>query len=80
MSAPIRPRSWAAGSSATSPDQEAGRRDDRVGWSELIREAKETDARRFDAVIVSPLDARLREEQAKAAFDLLSAHERGLPD
>lgn len=33
-------------------DQEAGRRDDRVGWSELVREAKEPDARRFDAVIV----------------------------
>ncbi len=33
-------------------DQEAGRRDDRAGWSELVREAKEPDARRFDAVIV----------------------------
>ena len=33
-------------------DQEAGRRDDRVGWSELVRQAKEPDARRFDAVIV----------------------------
>ncbi len=30
-------------------DQETGRRDDRVGWGELIREAKERDARRFDA-------------------------------
>ena len=33
-------------------DQEAGRRDDRAGWAELLREAKERDARRFDAVIV----------------------------
>jgi site-specific DNA recombinase len=33
-------------------DQEAGRRDDRIGWSELVREAKDPDARRFDAVIV----------------------------
>lgn len=33
-------------------DQEAGRRDDRAGWAELLREAKEPDARRFDAVIV----------------------------
>ncbi len=33
-------------------DQEAGRRDDRAGWSELVREAKEPDTRRFDAVIV----------------------------
>lgn len=33
-------------------DQERGRRDDRVGWGDLIREAKERDARRFDAVII----------------------------
>ncbi len=33
-------------------DQEAGRRDDRAGWAELLREAKERDARRFDAVII----------------------------
>jgi site-specific DNA recombinase len=33
-------------------DQEAGRRDDRAGWAELLREARERDARRFDAVIV----------------------------
>jgi len=33
-------------------DQEAGRRDDRAGWAELVREAKEPDTRRFDAVIV----------------------------
>jgi DNA invertase Pin-like site-specific DNA recombinase len=33
-------------------DQETGRRDDRIGWSELLREAKERDARRFDAVII----------------------------
>jgi DNA invertase Pin-like site-specific DNA recombinase len=33
-------------------DQEAGRRDDRAGWSDLLREAKERDVRRFDAVII----------------------------
>jgi site-specific DNA recombinase len=33
-------------------DQESGRRDDRAAWSELIREAKERDARRFDAVVI----------------------------
>ncbi|HEX7245089.1 MAG TPA: recombinase family protein [Solirubrobacterales bacterium] len=33
-------------------DQEAGRRDDRAGWAELLREAKEPEARRFDAVII----------------------------
>jgi site-specific DNA recombinase len=33
-------------------DQEAGRRDDRAGWAELLREAKERDARRFDSVII----------------------------
>jgi site-specific DNA recombinase len=33
-------------------DQETGRCDDRIGWSELVREAKERDARRFDAVII----------------------------
>lgn len=33
-------------------DQETGRRDDRVGCSQLIKETKQRDARRFDAVIV----------------------------
>lgn len=33
-------------------DQEAGRRDDRAGWAELLREAKEQEARRFDAVVI----------------------------
>ena len=33
-------------------DQERGRRDDRVGWSELLSEAKQPDIRRFDAVII----------------------------
>lgn len=33
-------------------DQDRGRRDDRVGWGELVREAKEPDTRRFDAVII----------------------------
>src|ERR1700749_1349679 len=33
-------------------DQEAGRRGDRAGWAELLREAKEREARRFDAGVV----------------------------
>jgi site-specific DNA recombinase len=33
-------------------DQETGRRDDRVAWSELIREARERDTRRFDSVVI----------------------------
>jgi DNA invertase Pin-like site-specific DNA recombinase len=33
-------------------DQESGRRDDRAGWTELVREAKEREVRRFDAVII----------------------------
>lgn len=33
-------------------DQESGRRDDRAGWAELVREAKEVEVRRFDAVII----------------------------
>ena len=49
-------------------DQEAGRRDDRVGWSELIREAKEPDARRFDAVIVYSTSRLSRELFHALAF------------
>src|SRR5258708_20819435 len=33
-------------------DQETGRRDDRVAWSELIREARERDTPRFDSVVI----------------------------
>ncbi len=33
-------------------DEERGRRDDRAGWAELLHEAKQREARRFDAVIV----------------------------
>jgi site-specific DNA recombinase len=33
-------------------DQESGRRDDRVAWSELICEARDRDARRFDSVVI----------------------------
>ena len=33
-------------------DQESGRRDDRVAWSDLVREARDRDGRRFDAVVV----------------------------
>lgn len=33
-------------------DEERGRRDDRAGWTELVREAKEPESRRFNAVIV----------------------------
>src|SRR5437870_9491808 len=32
-------------------DQESGRRDDRVAWSELVGEARDKTTRRFDAVI-----------------------------
>jgi site-specific DNA recombinase len=33
-------------------DQESGRRDDRQGWGELVREARDRDARRFDGVVI----------------------------
>ncbi len=33
-------------------DQESGRRDDRVAWSDLVREARDRDARRFDGVVI----------------------------
>jgi site-specific DNA recombinase len=33
-------------------DQETGRREDRLAWSELVSEAREPDTRRFDAVVV----------------------------
>jgi DNA invertase Pin-like site-specific DNA recombinase len=33
-------------------DQETGRRDDREAWSELVREARDRDARRFDGVVI----------------------------
>lgn len=33
-------------------DQDTGRRDDRTGWGDLVREAKQRDARRFDAVLI----------------------------
>ena len=70
-------------------DQETGRRDDRAGWGELIREAKERDARRFDAVIVystsrlSPRAVPRAGLRARAGAggrrDLLRA-DRGRPD
>jgi DNA invertase Pin-like site-specific DNA recombinase len=67
-------------------DQEAGRRDDRVGWSELIREAKEPDARRFDAVIVYSTSRLSRElfhalayerELARAGVEVFYARSAG---
>jgi site-specific DNA recombinase len=33
-------------------DQESGRREDRLAWSELVSEAREPDTRRFDAVVI----------------------------
>ena len=33
-------------------DQESGRRDDRAAWSELVREARDPERRRFDAVVI----------------------------
>jgi DNA invertase Pin-like site-specific DNA recombinase len=67
-------------------DQEAGRRDDRVGWSELIREAKEPEARRFDAVIVYSTSRLSRElfhalayerELARAGVEVFYARSAG---
>lgn len=67
-------------------DQEAGRRDDRVGWSELVREAKEPDARRFDAVIVYSTSRLSRElfhalayerELARAGVEVFYARSAG---
>jgi site-specific DNA recombinase len=50
-------------------DQETGRRDDRAGWGELIREAKERDARRFDAVVVYSTSRLSRELFHALAFE-----------
>ncbi len=50
-------------------DQETGRRDDRVGWGELIREAKERDARRFDAVVIYSTSRLSRELFHALAFE-----------
>ena len=67
-------------------DQETGRRDDRVGWSELIREAKEPEARRFDAVIVYSTSRLSRElfhalayerELARAGVEVFYARSAG---
>ena len=67
-------------------DQEAGRRDDRVGWSELVREAKEPEARRFDAVIVYSTSRLSRElfhalayerELARAGVEVFYARSAG---
>ena len=33
-------------------DQESGRRDDRASWSDLVREARDADTRRFDGVVI----------------------------
>jgi site-specific DNA recombinase len=33
-------------------DQESGRRGDRASWSDLVREARDPDTRRFDAVVI----------------------------
>ncbi len=33
-------------------DQESGRRDDRAAWSDLVREARDAETRRFDAVVI----------------------------
>lgn len=33
-------------------DQESGRRDDRAAWSELVREARDREKRRFDSVVI----------------------------
>ncbi len=67
-------------------DQDRGRRDDRIGWSELIREAKEPDTRRFDAVIIYSTSRLSRElfhalayerELARAGVDVYYALSSG---
>ncbi len=67
-------------------DQEAGRRDDRAGWAALVKEAKEPDARRFDAVIIYATSRLSRDlfhalayerEMAKAAVEVFYAVSAG---
>jgi len=67
-------------------DQDRGRRDDRVGWGELVREAKEPEARRFDAVIIYSTSRLSRDlfhalayerELARAGIDVFYALSSG---
>ena len=50
-------------------DQETGRRDDRQAWSELIREARERDTRRFDAVVIYSTSRLARDLFHALAFE-----------
>src|SRR5258708_29171376 len=50
-------------------DQETGRRDDRVAWSELIREARERDTRRFDSVVIYSTSRLARDLFHALAFE-----------
>ena len=63
-------------------DQESGRRDDRAAWSELVREARNRDTRRFDAVVIYSTSRLARDlfhalayerELARAGVDVLYA-------
>lgn len=63
-------------------DEEAGRRDDRIGWSRLVQEAKDPETRRFNAVIVYATSRLSRElfhalayerELAKAGVEVFYA-------
>jgi site-specific DNA recombinase len=50
-------------------DQETGRRDDRVAWSDLIREARERETRRFDSVVIYSTSRLARDLFHALAFE-----------
>jgi site-specific DNA recombinase len=50
-------------------DQETGRRDDREAWSELVREARDRDARRFDGVVIYSTSRLARDLFHALAFE-----------
>ena len=50
-------------------DQESGRRDDREAWSELVREARDRDTRRFDGVVIYSTSRLARDLFHALAFE-----------
>jgi site-specific DNA recombinase len=50
-------------------DQETGRRDDREAWSELVREARDRDTRRFDSVVIYSTSRLARDLFHALAFE-----------
>ena len=50
-------------------DQETGRRDDRQAWSELVREARDRDTRRFDGVVIYSTSRLARDLFHALAFE-----------